>query len=326
MIEIKNVNHIFKTKQSRFEVLKNINLRFEEGETVGIVGYSGAGKSTLIRVINNLITPTTGEVLIDGENIITASEENKLRLRKEIGMVFQQFNILSSLTVYENIKIAIDPQKHEKHLVHEHIIEIIKLVGLEGKEKHYPKMLSGGQLQRVGIARAIVNYPKYLLCDEITSALDLKTGLEIINLLKSIQDKTNVTIIFIAHQMEMIRNICDRVVVMEDGQIIEDQDTISLFINPQTNVSKTLVEEVKNHEYLKMTNLYELIYLNELSNETILSNAIKKYLIDTNIMHAKTITFKDKTLGFLIIEITGDYKQEAIKYLKDHGIEVRAYV
>ncbi|MCU0104917.1 methionine ABC transporter ATP-binding protein [Acholeplasma vituli] len=323
MIEFKSVNKIFDQKKSKLVALRDINLTIHDGEIVGILGYSGAGKSTLVRLINGLIQPTSGEIIVNKESLSTDKRKAIDRMRHTIGMIFQHFNLIHSMTVYDNIKLALDIAKYPSDK-HTRIIELLDLVGLSDKKDSYPKTLSGGQRQRVGIGRALANHPSILLCDEATSALDSKTALEIWDLLKDIHSKTNITIVFITHQIEVIKALCDRVIVMDQGSIVEDTDVKSLFVSPQSSVSKSLLYAEKYEQNLP--NLYELIYSHKNADETILSNCIKTYGIDVNIKYAKTLKLKTDSIGFLYVQIEGLNQAQAIEYLKQHQVEVNPYV
>ena len=218
MIELQQISKTFEQGKQAFVALNPIQLTINDRDILGVVGYSGAGKSTLIRLINGLVTPTTGKIIIDDVDLLTLKKKALNRMRQQIGMIFQDFNLFDQLSVYQNIKLALDISHDKKHQ-ETRIKDLLRLVGLQDKQDAYPKQLSGGQKQRVAIARALANNPKYLLCDEATSALDLKTTDEILLLLKDIHKKTNLTIVFITHQIEAIKKICNKVVVMEQGQI-----------------------------------------------------------------------------------------------------------
>ena len=326
MIEFKEVHKTFKSKQESFQALKNINLTINDREIIGIVGYSGAGKSTLIRLINGLIKPTQGKVMVDGTSIHDLKQEDLNRMRYDLSMIFQHFNLVGNLTVYENIKLALDIKKYPKDKIDNRIQEVLELVGLLDKKHRYPKALSGGEKQRVGIARAIANNPKYLLCDEATSALDQKTAYEIVTLLKSIHKKTNLTIIFISHQIEIVKDLCDRTVVMNQGEIIEDQPTKPLFIYPKEEVTKKLIKQVIDEPtHLKDKHYFELIYAHQNVDDKILSHMIKTYDVDVNIVYAKTLSIQSDLIGYLYIELFGSQLNDAITYLKSKEIEVRRY-
>ncbi|MFA6801520.1 MAG: ATP-binding cassette domain-containing protein [Acholeplasmataceae bacterium] len=323
MIQLKHLSKTYTEKNKTFVALEPIDLTINDGDILGVVGYSGAGKSTLIRLINGLLTPTTGDVYIDQMNILTLKKKELNRMRQQIGMIFQDFNLFDQLSVYQNIKLSLDIS-HQKHQQKERITELLKLVGLQDKQNAYPKELSGGQKQRVAIARAIANHPKYLLCDEATSALDLKTTDEILLLLKDIQKQTGVTIIFITHQIEAIKKICNKVVVMDQGHIVEQNSVLNIFMHPSHEVTKSLVKQTI-HIDDTLTDVYELIYTKEANESSILSNAIKTFQIDINILHAQVLEIVDDQIGYLYVKMTGKDIKNAILFLKSKGIEVNKY-
>ena len=326
MISLNHVNKTYASNKEKFEAIQDLSLDISDGEIVGIVGYSGAGKSTLIRMINALILPTSGSILIDGVLLSSLKQQDINRMRFSMGMIFQHFNLLSSMTVYDNVKLALSIAKYPKNLIKSRIEEVLNLVGLSDKYHRYPKELSGGERQRVGIARALSNHPKYLLCDEATSALDQKTASEIIDLLKDIQRKTNITIIFITHQIEVAKDLCSRVIVMHQGRIVEDQPTKSLFTKPQSEITKSLVKSLIYDVPLNQKNVYELIYDQRNAEDTSLSDMVKKYGVDVNIMHAKTLYIGDEQIGYLYVQIIGSNYQDALAFLTSRGIEVNRYV
>lgn len=216
-----------------FCALKNIDLKIQENEIMGIIGYSGAGKSTLVRLINRLEEPSSGEVFVDGENILLLNKTALRKRRRKIGMIFQHFNLMSAKNVYDNIAFALKIAHWQSSKIPQRVQELLRLVGLEDKAKSYPSQLSGGQKQRVAIARALANEPKILLCDEATSALDTKTTKSILNLLKEIQKKMSLTIVLITHQIEVVKQIADRVCVMSCGEIVEVGKTQEVFFSPK---------------------------------------------------------------------------------------------
>ncbi|AUD62064.1 hypothetical protein BK010_00035 [Tenericutes bacterium MO-XQ] len=327
MIEFINIEKTYTSKQESFHALKNINLTINDHEILGVVGYSGAGKSTLIGLINKLIESTKGDVLIDGVSIHDLKQEDLNRMRYDLSMIFQHFNLVGNLTVYDNIKLALSIKKYPKEKIEKRIDEVLDLVGLLDKKHRYPKALSGGEKQRVGIARAIANHPKYLLCDEATSALDQKTAYEIVSLLKDIHEKTNLTIIFISHQIEIVKDLCDRVVVMDKGSIIEDQPTKSLFIDPKEDTTKKLIKQVIDEPvHLKDKHYYELIYAHDNVDDKILSSMVKTFDVDVNIVYAKTLSIHKELIGYLYIELFGSQIDDALTYLKSKEIKVRLYV
>lgn len=220
MIEVRNVTKIYAAKGKDIVGVKDVSLTIEKGEIFGIVGYSGAGKSSLLRCLNLLEKPTSGEILIDGVSITKLSKKELREERLKIGMIFQHFYLISAKTVYENIAFALKAAGKKKDEINQKTLELLQMVGLENQKDQYPAQLSGGQKQRVGIARALANDPKVLLCDEATSALDPNTTKAILSLLQSINKKLGITIVLITHEMEVVKEICHRMAVMQDGEII----------------------------------------------------------------------------------------------------------
>src|SRR5690625_1306712 len=244
MISIEGLSKVFVSNKKKITAVDDLTLSINEGEIFGVIGYSGAGKSTFVRLLNRLEQPTSGRVIM-GEKEITALNSKELRLaRQDIGMIFQHFNLLWSRTVEDNIAFPLEIAGFSKAERKEKVQNLINLVGLSGREKAYPSQLSGGQKQRVGIARALANDPKVLLCDEATSALDPETTNSILDLLVDINKKLGLTIILITHEMHVIRKICNRVAVMEDGKIVEQGDVLNVFSKPEQLVTKKFVEQV----------------------------------------------------------------------------------
>ena len=241
MITVNNIIKTFNTPTGKVEVLKNINLTVEDGDIFGIIGFSGAGKSTLIRCLNGLEKPDSGNILI-GENEITKLSRKELRsARKKIGMIFQQFNLFDSRTVYENIAFPLEISGYRKDKIKQRVEEILELVELSEKRDAYPLQLSGGQKQRVGIARALANEPDVLLSDEATSALDPQTTFSILELLKNINKRLNLTIVIITHELDVLRYCTNNMVVLEDGHIVEKGNTERLFLNPNSDTLKKFI-------------------------------------------------------------------------------------
>ncbi|WP_238915616.1 ATP-binding cassette domain-containing protein [Clostridium sp. YIM B02555] len=242
MITVKNVSKTFNTPTGKVEVLKDIHFKVDKGDIFGIIGFSGAGKSTLIRCLNGLEKPNSGNILI-GENEITKLNRKELRsARKKIGMIFQQFNLFDSRTVYENIAFPLEISGYKKDKIKNRVEEILELVELSEKRDSYPLQLSGGQKQRVGIARALANEPDVLLSDEATSALDPQTTFSILELLKNINQKLNLTIVIITHELDVLRYCTNNMVVLEDGHIVERGNTENLFLNPKSDTLKRFIK------------------------------------------------------------------------------------
>ena len=264
MIELKNIGVTFQQNKQDFQAVKNVNLTIEEGEIFGIVGPSGAGKSTLVRVINLLQPPTAGQVLIEGNEITSLKRKELCKVRLDIGMIFQHFNLISGSTIAENVAFALHANHYPKEKIQGRVKELLEMVHLPEKADSYPANLSGGQKQRVAIARALANDPKILLCDEATSALDLENTEEIVSLLKEINEKYHITIVFITHEMEVAKKLFDRIAFMENGEIKEVRDIYSAFAEPREEITKSLVERVLNvgvPDEVKLSEEEELVKL-----------------------------------------------------------------
>ncbi len=241
MIEVKNLSKTFITSNSKIQALDNINLKIEKGDIFGIIGFSGAGKSTLIRCLNRLEEPDSGRILIEGKDITRMDKKELKNARRKIGMIFQQFNLLDSRSVFENIAFPLEIAGCRNQKIKERVEEILEMVGLTDKADSYPSQLSGGQKQRVGIARALANEPDVLLSDEATSALDPMTTFSILELLKEINQKLNLTIVLITHELDVLNHICKNMAVVENGRIVESGPVEKFFTNPESSTSKSFV-------------------------------------------------------------------------------------
>lgn len=335
MIELKNISVDFEDKGKVVHAVDDVSLKINKGEVFGIVGLSGAGKSTLVRVINLLQKPTKGEVLIDGVDITKLSRDELRKKRLKIGMIFQHFNLISGKTIYQNIEFVLKANNYPKEKRQERTEELLKLVNLSDKKDAYPANLSGGQKQRVGIARAIANDPEILLCDEATSALDLENTDEVLNLLQNIKDHTDITIVFITHEMDVAKKLFDRAAVMSNGKIVEINDIYSLFSEPKHEVTKSLINRNSNIELPKeiftQINKGEIIkisYKGEESLNPVISNAIKKFDVDISIIHGKIDYIAGRPIGNLIVNITGkkDEINRAKKYIEDNAISTERII
>lgn len=334
MIKIENLNKIYETKNGAITALKNISLDIPKGEIFGIIGLSGAGKSTLIRTINRLEDPSSGKIIIDDVDITVLNSGDLRGLRKEVGMIFQHFNLMSSKTVYKNISFPLEISGMKKGDIDKRVLELLDLVGLSDKAHSHPSELSGGQKQRVAIARALANNPKVLLCDEATSALDPKTTKSILALLKDIQQRFELTIVLITHQMEVIREICDRVAIIESGEIVELGDVEDVFTNPKTDIGKAFISDLKPSsssgdlvfEKTPNSSVIRLSYLGDSAKEPIVSDLVKKFDVDVNIIDGDINKLATSLVGHLIIQISGDKSvmEQAIAWLteKDITLEV----
>ncbi len=241
MIQIEGLTKSYATPDGAIAALKNVNLAIDQGDIFGIIGFSGAGKSTLIRCLNRLEEPDTGKIIIGAQEITALNKPQLREARKKIGMIFQHFNLFDSKTVFENIAFPLAVAGDSRRRISQRVGELLELVQLQDKANAYPMQLSGGQKQRVGIARALANNPEVLLSDEATSALDPKTTYSILELLRSINNRLNLTIVLITHEMDVLRRVCNRVAVLEDGKITETGSVKELFTNPQTDTTKLFV-------------------------------------------------------------------------------------
>ncbi len=336
MIEFRNVSKTFNNGGSAVEALKDINLTIQDGDIYGIIGFSGAGKSTLLRTINALETPSSGSVLVDGEDINRLSKQRLREKRKNIGMIFQQFNLLETKTVYDNVALPLKLNRVPSKEIKKRVDEILKYVELEDKKKVYPSKLSGGQKQRVGIARALATNPSILLSDESTSALDPKTTGAILKLLKKINRELGITIILITHEMNVIQEICNHVAVMENGRIVEKGEVIEIFGSPKENITKNFVKTVINDsvpEILvngiksekRFNKVLRLKFLDSESTDSVLSGVNKKYDVETNILFANISEIQDRVLGIIIIQIIGAESEVAgaESYFAEHNVGCR---
>ena len=313
MIEIKNLFKSFSNK----EVLKNVSFNIEEGDIFGIVGHSGAGKSTLLRCLNGLESYTKGRITIDGKEVSSLDNNSLRHLRKNLGMIFQNFNLMSSKNVFQNIAFPMELWGYDKQMIDKRVNELLSLVGLEDKKLWSIRKLSGGQKQRVGIARALALNPKILLCDEATSALDPKTTKSILQLIREINKRLNITIIIVTHQMEVIKEACNKVVLMEDGEVKGYGDVEELFLKPTEELDRLLGEEELLPE--KGINI-KLFFSKECSENSIITSMARELDIDFSIVWGKLEKFRDDVLGSLVINVEEDHKDRIVKYLQDKGI------
>ncbi len=338
MIELKNIKKVFVRDKNRIEALKDVTLKVDEGDIFGVIGFSGAGKSTLIRIVNYLEKPTEGQVIVNGNDLSKLNNKELRDLRKRIGMIFQHFNLLESKTVYHNIAIPLILNNISKKEIDERVKELLEFVGLADRANAYPSELSGGQKQRVGIARALATNPLVLLCDEATSALDPQTTHSILQLLKKINKEYNITILMITHEMNVIREVCNKVAVIENGEIIENGRLIEIFGNPQKQTTKNFVRTVVNdrvpesilEQYRgdEKERLLELKFIGGKAKEAVISDASKKNNVEINILYANFTELKKDILGYITVSIKGDLKDIdlAVGYLEDKGVEVREVI
>ena len=370
IIELKNIIKIFPSEKvgEGVHAVRDVSVNIEEGDIFGIIGYSGAGKSTLVRCINLLEKPTSGEVIVEGKNITGYSEVELRAVRRRMGMIFQHFNLLNSANVFDNVAAPLKNQrrfskeeieekiaelkkdsslsqkeikekenallKSNKKLsgkeIKERVEEMLRLTGLEDKEKAYPSQLSGGQKQRVAIARALVGRPKILLCDEATSALDPNTTTQIIELLRSLQEKLKFTVVMITHQMEVVKSICNKVAVMEEGKIVEEGSLVEVFSEPKSSITKEFREktlyrkEAVARAEKNKRNLYELTFIGEKANDPAIMDLVRNYPVEVSILFGNIEILSGVPFGTLTIDMKGEGKDilDAVEYLKSREIKV----
>ena len=339
MIVFKDVSKTFRTDSGEVRALQHIGLTIRDGDIQGIIGFSGAGKSTLLRMINALEVPTEGHVEVDGRNVDELPREALRKLRKQIGMIFQQFNLLSSKTVYDNIAIPMVLNKADKAVIDARVKELLRFVGLSDKAQVYPDQLSGGQKQRIGIARALATNPSILLCDEATSALDPETTDSILELLERINREMNITIVVVTHEINVVRRICNRVAVMDHGRMVEQGSVLEVFSNPRQEMTKRFVQtvipdkipdsivrslkkETRNYKLLKLR------FLGETTTEDLFYAINRKFPVETGIIFASCNELQGTALGIFVVEAIGrDEDIAAVRqYIVAHNVQVQEVV
>ncbi|WP_392553106.1 ATP-binding cassette domain-containing protein [Orbus wheelerorum] len=336
MIEFIKVDKVFGKNNQSNKVLNNINLTIADGDIFGIIGYSGAGKSTLVRLINMLEKPTAGDVLINGNNLANYSDKQIRQVKKKIGMIFQGFNLLETKTVAENIALPLQLSGVSKQARNKVVDELLEFVELSDKKFVYPNELSGGQKQRVSIARALANKPDILLCDEATSALDPQTTCAILDLLKKVNKEQNVTIVLVTHEMSVVKHVCNNMIVMEQGKIVEQGAVIDLFKQPKSPVTQKFIGSVipdklptpvrnnllANH----ISNVYRFEFLGASAQGSVISQAILKAngKMQINILFSNMINIKEDVIGYMFVSIDGehDYINDTIEYLKQQDVRI----
>ena len=325
MIEIKNLSKTFQSGDGTVEALKNVNLSIEDGDIYGIIGMSGAGKSTLVRCINMLERPTEGQVIIDGCDIGTLSELELRKIRRNVTMIFQSFNLLAQRTCIKNICFPLELAGVKKEDAKKRAMELLELVGLPDKAEAYPSQLSGGQQQRIAIARALATDPKILLCDEATSALDPNTTHSVLSLIKDINAKLGITVIIITHQMSVVEEICNKVAILDQGEVVEEGAVSDVFSKPKSAAAKRLVFPDGVVETLPPKageRRIRLVFNGEgITNTPIIAKLAVEKGVQANILSANTKTIGGKAYGNMLLGITGDEKtiEEAKDYLEKAG-------
>ncbi|MDO4710713.1 MAG: ATP-binding cassette domain-containing protein [Peptostreptococcaceae bacterium] len=338
MIRLNNIDVRFKSKKGVVRAVNNVSLSVEKGDIYGIVGFSGAGKSTLIRTVNLLQRPTAGEVIIQGQNIMTLTPSELREKRKKIGMIFQHFNLLRSKTVFDNVYFPLKLTSLSRMERENKVRELLALVGLSDKENAYPSQLSGGQKQRVAIARALASDPEILLCDEATSALDPQTTDEVLKLLKKLNQTLGLTILIITHEMQVVKDICNKVAVMENGEIIERGSIVEVFSAPKMPLTRSFIntatqidsalEKVLAHKSILHLQPQDILarvtYVGESTSRPIIATLQNNFNVTTNILSGSIEFLQDIPVGSLVVSFSGnaENKKQALEFLKGTNIRV----
>ena len=316
MIKVKNVKKNF----GNSKVLKDVTLEIKEGEIYGIIGHSGAGKSTLLRCINGLESYDSGSINVMGKEIKDLNKNEIRDLRKNLGMIFQSFNLLNRKNVYENIALPLEVWGLSKEEIRNRVLKLLKLVSLEDKEKSNPSELSGGQKQRVAIARALALEPKILLCDEATSALDPRTTKEILSLLLKINKELRITIVIVTHQMEVVKEVCEKITLLEDGVIKAQGKAAELFLKPEVSLKKFLGEE----DIESLPNFgknIKIFFPKDFSENALITKMARELNIDFSIVWGKLEKFRDDVLGSLVINVYEENEEKILEYLKSKNVK-----
>ncbi len=327
MIELKQLNKSYFIHKREFHALKNLDLQIRRGEIFGVLGKSGAGKSTLLRSVNLLERPTSGQVIVNGVNLTALSQAELREHRHQIGVIFQHYNLLESRTVFGNVSLPLEITGASGSHIQEKVGNLLELVGLSDKKNHFPAQLSGGQKQRVGIARALATDPKLLLCDEATSALDAEATSAVLTLLKKINRELGLTILLITHELDVVKKICDRVGILDQGSLVEVDSTVNIFSNPKNQVTRQLIQQAL-HFYEPDQNdqgslVLKLTFIGKDSEEPIISSLVKKFNVSFNLKQALIEKVQDTTIGFTICSLSGEKAalDQALQYLQSTSIQ-----
>ena len=333
IISFENLSKRYEKKGQIFVALDNVTFKVNKGDVYGLIGFSGAGKSTLLRMVNALETPTEGKVFVKGVDL-TSLKEGKLReVRKDIGMIFQEFNLLETKTVFDNIAIPLVLRHESKQKIKSRVEELLKFVGLEDKAKALPGELSGGQKQRVGIARALATEPEILLCDEATSALDPDTTESILNLLARVNKELNVTILFVTHTIRVVQELCNKVAILEHGKLVENGSVIDIFSKPKSTIAKRFVQTVipskipesivaELKKYEANYKVIRIFFHAEHATDDVIWQINAKLGVHTNVMFASVTELQGRVLSIITLQLTGneeDFKKVE-DYINSHGI------
>ncbi|OON39857.1 D-methionine ABC transporter, ATP-binding protein [Izhakiella australiensis] len=337
MIKLSNITKVFQQGARRITALADVSLHVPAGQIYGVIGASGAGKSTLIRCVNLLERPTSGSVTVDGVELTHLSEGKLIQARRQIGMIFQHFNLLNSRTVFGNVALPLELDNTPRAEIKRRVTELLDLVGLADKKDVWPANLSGGQKQRVAIARALASDPKVLLCDEATSALDPATTRSILELLKDINRRLGLTILLITHEMDVVKRICDRVAVISDGQLIEQDSVSEVFSHPKTPLAQQFIrstlhldipddyiQRMKAEKGPDLMPLLQLEFTGQSVDAPLLSQAARRFNVNNNIISAQMDYAGGVKFGIMLAEIDGedDDVAAAIAFLQEHHVKV----
>jgi len=337
MIELTHVSQRFAGPRGWIDALRDVNLTVPPGEIFGIIGRSGAGKSTLVRTINLLTRPTEGDVVVNGRALTALGARDLRGARREIGMIFQHFNLLSSRTVYDNVALPLELAGMKRAQIDAAVLPLLDLVGLAAQKDRYPAQISGGQKQRVGIARALASEPKVLLSDEATSALDPETTRAILDLLRRINRELGLTIVMITHQMDVIKQVCDRVAVLDAGRVVEQGRVIDVFLQPRHEVTRALLGDViaqelppamkaRVAERLRSGSgrLLRLAFSGTGVDQPVLSETIRRFELDFNILHGRIDEIQAQAFGSLAVFADGAPANiaQAVVWLRERGVVV----
>lgn len=333
IISFENLSKRYEKKGQIFVALDNVTFKVNKGDVYGLIGFSGAGKSTLLRMVNALETPTEGKVFVKGVDLTTLKEAKLREIRKDIGMIFQEFNLLETKTVFDNIAIPLVLRHENKQKIKARVEELLKFVGLEDKAKALPGELSGGQKQRVGIARALATEPEILLCDEATSALDPDTTESILNLLARVNKELNVTILFVTHTIRVVQKLCNKVAILEHGKLVENGSVIDIFSKPKSTIAKRFVETVipskipesivaELKKYEANYKVIRIFFHAEHATDDVIWQINAKLGVHTNVMFASVTELQGRVLSIITLQLTGneeDFKKVE-DYINSHGI------
>lgn len=338
MIKLRDIDVVFETDHRTVTAVKDVSLDVSSGEIYGIVGYSGAGKSTLVRTINLLQVPTKGSVQVNGQELLELSASQLRNARKKIGMIFQHFNLMESRTIADNVAFPLKNSGLSRMEKNAKVKELLTLVGLEDKINNYPSQLSGGQKQRVAIARSLANDPDVLLCDEATSALDPKTTQSILDLLRDLNEKLGLTIVIITHEMAVVKDLCHKVAVMENGEILEQGEIVDIFTSPQNSLTKEFIdtathfdrevnvvlEKIATGSDYENQHIVRITYVGKDTTQPLMAQLIRQYDLMVNILYGNVEVLQETPVGNLLVAISGtaDNFKAGMDFLQERNVKI----